>query len=57
MIEGPLQDLHAAEGAADGGEHALDAEVLEQAALHLDEVGDREDGEAQAVRRSGRRID
>ena len=56
MIDRPLEDLHAAERAADRSVQALDAEVGEEPPVHGHEVGDREVRKAQPVLLARRRV-
>jgi len=51
-----LEDLHAAERAADRGGGPVDAEVREQRTLRLYEVGDGQEREAEAVGPAGSRV-
>ena len=57
VVERPLQDLHAAERAADRRVDARDAERAQQRAVHLGEVADGEQREVEPVRLAGRGVD
>ena len=57
VIERPLQDLHAAERAADRRVHPRDAERAQQRPVHLGEVADGEQREVEPVRLAGRGVD
>ena len=56
MVERPLQDLHAAERAADRGVQPLDPELAQQRAVHGDHVAHREQREVQPVALAGRGV-
>ena len=56
MVERPLQDLHAAERAADRRVQLRDAERAQQRAVHGDHVADREQREVQPVALAGRGV-
>ena len=57
MVDRPLQHLHRPERAADRRGEPLDAEVREQPAVHLDQVGHGEEREAEPVRPARRRVE
>ena len=52
-----LERLHAAERAADDGVDALEAELAQEHAVHVDDVRDGDLREARAVGRAGLRVD
>ena len=54
---GPGQGHVAAQRSADDGQQPLDAQVIDQPPLHLDDVADGDDGEIGGVRPAGRRVD
>ena len=54
---GPLQRLHPAHRSASDREQPVDAEAVEQGALHLDHVGDRHDGKGGAPGPARGRVD
>jgi hypothetical protein len=49
IVDGPAQDLHPADRAADHGQKVPDAQLVEQQLLDPDHVGNRDDGEVQPV--------
>ena len=57
VADAPLERLHPAHRAADHGEQALDPQLVEEQALQLDHVADREDREADPPRAPRRGVD